>query len=138
MIHSIEHSMYTGSSLSLTAPWTISTLEKRFHLTIADTIAHPSPPFLPPVSSIGSLYKFSLRSCSSQTFLLSLASAASSAAQCSLSTQSLSTLQSSSIAFTSSAPLSASRQTPLTVLHSTEHFVKPDVPSAITLAIISI
>ena len=46
-------------------------------------------------------------------------SATSTAAQCRLSTQSASTLQSSSIALTSSAPLSASRQTPLTVLRYT-------------------
>ena len=52
-------------------------------------------------------------------------SATSTAAQCSLSTQSASTLQLSSIALTSSAPLSASRHTPLTVLHCTEHFVQP-------------
>jgi len=71
--------------------------------------------------------KFSSRSCYSQTFLLPLASAALTAAQCSLSTQSSSTLQ-----------LSASRQTPLTVLHCMEHFLQSSVPPAIAKAIISI
>jgi len=92
---------------------------------MADTIARPSPTVLA-TSQLNRLpvQKFSSRSCCSQTFL---ASAALTAAQCSLLTQSSSTLQ-----------LSASRQTPLTVLHCMEHFVQPSVPPAIAKAIISI
>jgi hypothetical protein len=48
------------------------------------------------------------------------------------------TSQSSSIALTSSAPLSASKQTHLTAVHCTGRFVQADAPHATTLATISI
>jgi hypothetical protein len=63
---------------------------------------------------------------------------ASTAAQWSLSTRFTSTPQSSSIALTSSAPLSASRRTRLTAVRCTERFVRASVPRAIALATISI
>jgi len=126
MIHSISRNMYTGSSFS--TPWTISTFEEKIPL---DNDRHDCTPISTVFASSqldrAPCASFSSRSCYNQTFLLSLASATLTAAQCSLSTQSASTLQ-----------LSVSRQTPLTVLHCMEHFVQPSALPAIAKAIISI
>jgi len=107
--------MQTGHRISTITPWHAAR-NISVRSTMGDTIAYPSPPVLPPISSIGSalelLIEFVL-----QPGIPSLTRFCSfNRRTMQLSTRTTSTPQSSNIVLTSTTPLSVSSRTPLTML----------------------